>query len=230
MLRRLFRLFDSDGGGTIDPQEFYTHLARLMAVKGGAAERLELLFRAYDDDESGALEGNELQNLVTQWELLARGRVADLPAELARLRAALDPATSGAVDWPTFRDCANSTPLVANILLHPSIFAFEQKLTASFAALTRVQLSAGTQALFGLLYSGATAEQVLVAAGAPGVDLEAVDEAGNTPLHYSVTTARPDLARILLEAGANPVPFPLCLFSCSHFHCAVVIGVSQPNL
>lgn len=61
---RLFVLFDKDSNGVIDRREFVTGIA--MLAKGSIEEKLELTFKAYDIDNSGYIDLEELVGLFTE--------------------------------------------------------------------------------------------------------------------------------------------------------------------
>ena len=63
-IHALFRVFDTDGSGTISFKELATALS--IISKGDNKDKLTFLFRSFDVDGSGTLTADELSLLVKQ--------------------------------------------------------------------------------------------------------------------------------------------------------------------
>ena len=62
LARRLFELFDLDGSGRIQPEEFLDVVTRLR--QAAPTERIRFAFRLHDLDDSGAISRSELDRLI----------------------------------------------------------------------------------------------------------------------------------------------------------------------
>ncbi|KAJ1499978.1 Calcineurin subunit B [Coelomomyces lativittatus] len=59
LLNRLIAIFDEDGGGDVDFQEFINGLSA-FSVRGNKESRLKFLFKVYDMDRDGFISNGEL--------------------------------------------------------------------------------------------------------------------------------------------------------------------------
>jgi serine/threonine-protein phosphatase 2B regulatory subunit len=63
ILRRLFTLFDADGSGTINFQQYVSGLALL--TRGSLKEKIEFSFKLFDLENTGEITKPELQKMLT---------------------------------------------------------------------------------------------------------------------------------------------------------------------
>lgn len=80
--QKMFRLFDTQNTRRLDPKDFCAGLA--IIELGTNEQKLKFFFQLYDQDDSGRLEGNELQNVLDQIQTLSIMEGRD-PAHAARI-------------------------------------------------------------------------------------------------------------------------------------------------
>ncbi len=104
---RVFRLFDADGGGSVDLRELYAGMLR--ATRGSLEERAEFFFQLFDEDGSGTLDMDEIKSLL----LYAQSRKLAVTQDDARhVIRALDADGNGSVDLAEWVTAIRRSPSV----------------------------------------------------------------------------------------------------------------------
>ncbi|KAA0169210.1 hypothetical protein FNF27_07029 [Cafeteria roenbergensis] len=104
---RVFRLFDADGGGSVDLRELYAGMLR--ATRGSLEERAEFFFQLFDEDGSGTLDMDEIKSLL----LYAQSRKLAVTQDDARhVIRALDADGNGSVDLAEWVAAIRRSPSV----------------------------------------------------------------------------------------------------------------------
>jgi predicted ferric reductase/Ca2+-binding EF-hand superfamily protein len=85
LARRMLALFDSDGDGTIDREEFLRGVRAI--VFGSDADKLSFAFRLHDHDGDGSIDASELRRMITLGLVEDDVTIAD--SEVDRLTALL---------------------------------------------------------------------------------------------------------------------------------------------
>ena len=108
-LERMYGVFDADGSGSIDFQEFCMGLTRLL--KGSADEKLQLLFELYDKNGDGTIGLTELLDIVSETDktLASEAQFA------AQIMHSLDVDGDGSITQDEFVEVLEKEPaLMAN--------------------------------------------------------------------------------------------------------------------
>lgn len=85
--RRLFDAFDNDHSSTISFREMVVGASILES--GAPEQKLEFLFKVYDENEDGFLDRSELETILLQMSAVAAGLGLDTAEMLASLKAML---------------------------------------------------------------------------------------------------------------------------------------------
>ncbi|KAJ9449793.1 Calcineurin B-like protein 6 [Diplonema papillatum] len=127
---RMFRLFDGDGNGEIDLEEFIKGLS-VFSRKGTTEEKVEFAFRLYDIDNDGAISKQELRSILLGClqEENEKTDSSNVTMSTARLDGMIDETFqeadldgNGIIDYNEFVAMATRHPdIISNISFRTSI-------------------------------------------------------------------------------------------------------------
>ena len=112
--RKLFSLFDEDGNGTVESDEFFDHVE--MLVNGTQEEKLRFAFRLHDVDGNGTIDEQELRQIIKGG--LVENKLDFSPEQVDSLAMALfnkaDEDNSGVIDFDEFKQVVSKYPNLAD--------------------------------------------------------------------------------------------------------------------
>eukprot|EP01091_Cochliopodium_minus_P021086 TRINITY_DN949_c0_g1_i1.p1 TRINITY_DN949_c0_g1~~TRINITY_DN949_c0_g1_i1.p1 ORF type:complete len:134 (-),score=49.44 TRINITY_DN949_c0_g1_i1:108-509(-) len=117
-LEKLFKLMDTDGGGTVSFKELAMALNQLG--KGDAKEKLSYVFDMYDVDGNGKLDSKEIEHIVNQMTKIAEstgGALSHNTKEFNQsLMKRLDENGDGEIDRNEWIEKGSSSPSLLALL------------------------------------------------------------------------------------------------------------------
>ena len=113
----MFTAFDKDGSGKVDFKELATGLS--LVSKGTTVEKLTILFTSYDRDGSGELDKTEVNAILDQMRVVAKGlgRDPEKAEDFAKaVMNKLDQDGSGQISMSEWLEVGQKTPSLLTLL------------------------------------------------------------------------------------------------------------------
>ncbi|KAK9330713.1 hypothetical protein V1520DRAFT_339793 [Lipomyces starkeyi] len=112
---RLIAIFDEDGGGDVDFQEFLTGLSAFSS-KGGSDEKLRFAFNVYDMDKDGYISNGELF-IVMKMMVGSNLKDQQLQQIVDKTIMEADRDGDGKIDFEEFVEMVSSTDIAQKMTL-----------------------------------------------------------------------------------------------------------------
>ncbi|SHO76711.1 Calcineurin B [Malassezia sympodialis ATCC 42132] len=115
LAQRLISIFDADGGGTVDFQEF-VHGLSVFTSQGSREEKLQFVFKVYDMDRDGFISNGELFIVL---KMMVGGNLKDqqLQQIVDKTIMEADKNGDGKIDFYEFLDMVNNTDVAKQLTL-----------------------------------------------------------------------------------------------------------------
>ena len=115
---KLFKLMDTDGGGTVSFKELATALNQVG--QGDPKEKLGYVFDMYDADKSGSLDRKEVEHIIDQMTKVAEATGGPLSHNTKEfnqsLMLKLDPNNDGEISRAEWIEKGSSSPSLLALL------------------------------------------------------------------------------------------------------------------
>jgi hypothetical protein len=144
-MRRMIAIFDEDGGGDVDFQEFVSGLSAFSS-KGNKEEKLHFAFKVYDIDRDGYISNGELF-IVLKMMVGSNLKDVQLQQIVDKTIMEADKDRDGKISFEEFKDMVENTDVSMSMTLSKCLsYSFSSALPLNFKAYCR-------RVSFGLSYS-----------------------------------------------------------------------------
>ncbi|KAI3623706.1 CNB1 [Malassezia furfur] len=115
LAHRLISIFDADGGGSVDFQEF-VHGLSVFSSQGSREEKMHFVFKVYDMDRDGYISNGELFLVL---KMMVGGNLKDqqLQQIVDKTIMEADKNGDGKLDFSEFLDMVNNTDVAKQLTL-----------------------------------------------------------------------------------------------------------------